>query len=83
MFSLNKWVVKGKIVDVTQNSKGSWVTVNGIAKNPDLFVYDSLLIRCWIPKRILVNTTLEKELSVKGSLQFKKKDCYLVADSIL
>ena len=82
MFSLNKWVVKGKVMDVIKKPKGYWITVKGVAENPTIFSSDCFRIKCWISKRVLGYRTIKNEISLTGSFQFKKKDCYLVAEKI-
>jgi hypothetical protein len=82
MFSLNKWVVKGKVMEVIHNQKGCWVFVRGFAKNPTLFDSDCFRIKCWISKRVLGDTKIKKEISLVGKFQFRNKDCYFVTDEI-
>ena len=82
MFSLNKWVVKGNVMDVIKNQKGYWITVKGVAKNPSAFNSDCFRIKCWISKKVLGDKKIMKQISLTGSFQFKNKDCYLVADNV-
>lgn len=82
MFSINKWTLKGNILNVIERHKGFLVTVNGVAKNPSLFSSDTLRIDCWVPKRLVIKLPL-KELNAIGRFVFKKQDCYFVADKLM
>ena len=82
MFSLNKWVVKGKVMEVIKKQKGCWITVKGVAENPTLFNSDCFRIKCWISNRVLGYNTIKNEISLSGRFQFKGKDCYFVTDKI-
>ena len=82
MFSLNEWVVKGKVMEVVKKQRGLRITVKGIADNPTLFNSDCFRIRCWISKRVLGDKTLKNNVSMRGRFQFKNKDCYFIADTI-
>lgn len=83
MFSLNKWVVKGKVMEVIKKQKGCWVTIKGVAENPTIFNSDCLWIKCWISKKVLGDRALKGQISLVGNFQFKNKDCYLVVDKII
>ena len=83
MFSFNEWVVKGKVINISENPKGYFVNIKGIAENPNVFSSDTLTIDCWIPKRVLGLRKLKKQIIVKGRFKFKKGNCYIVADEII
>lgn len=83
MFSLNEWVVKGKVVNISEKPRGFIASVKGIAENENLFNSDIFEIDCWISKRVLGQRKIIKEISMKGKFRFKKNECYFVADEIL
>ena len=83
MFSLNEWVVKGKVMEVTEKPKGFWVAVKGVAENPSLFNSDAFRINCWITKKVLGQRKIRNEITLKGKFRFKNNNCCFITDTVL
>ena len=83
MFSMNEWVLTGKVVSKTEKKNGYWVTVKGVAENPSLFSSDIYKIECWISKKVLGCKKIIKDIKVTGHFIFRKEDCHFVADKII
>ena len=83
MFSLNEWVLEGKVVGVTEKTRGYWVTVKGVAENPSLFSSDIYRIDCWITKRVLGSKQIKDHIRLKGRFRFKSNESFFITDTIL
>lgn len=82
MFSLNEWVAKGKVVNISEKPRGYLVKVKGVAENPSAFSSDTYTIECWITKKVLGSKRINKEIAAKGRFKFKKGECFFIVDTI-
>ena len=82
MFSMNEWVLRGKVEKVSCNQKGYWIVVKGAAENPSVFTSDVCKMDCWISNRVLGNKSIKDDIFVVGRLKFKKNECFFVADRV-
>lgn len=83
MFSLNDWMVKGKVMEITEKTRGYLISVKGVAENPTLFSSDVYRISCWITKKVLGSRKIRNNIALKGKFKFKNDECYFIADVIL
>ena len=83
MFSINEWVVQGKVVESKKMKRGYWLTVKGNAINGSLYDSDTNTINCWVANRILGNKTIGNCVRLRGHFRFEKDECYFIINRIL
>lgn len=83
MFSLNEWVVQGKLIESKQNKRGYWITIKGVAENGSTFNSDNYKIDCWISNRVLGDRMIPGRVKLFGRFKFEKNECYFIADRIV
>ena len=84
MLSRNEWTITGKILNITEKVRGSWVMLKGIAKSAEAFKTNNFRIDCWINKKLMndIKLNLHKDVIVDGRFMFKKKCCYFVVERL-
>ena len=82
MFSMNDWVLEGRVISILEKKNGYWVVVKGVAKNPSLFSSDIYKIDCWISKKVS-DIKPKKDFKALGRFVFKKDEMYFVVEKLL
>jgi len=83
MFSINEWVVQGKVVKNEAKKRGYFITVKGNAMNGSLYNSDTCTIDCWVSNKVLKEHRIGNCVRLRGRFKFEKGECYFITDKVL